>query len=217
MAMSPTPQIMIGTPAYGGMVHTDNVKSLLNMQRAGLVCTLMAIGNESLITRGRNSIMAAFAARPEFTHLLFLDADVQLAAEGLVRLLQHGKDVIGAPVALKALRPDGSRMFNVGKALGEDGPLFIVDRIGTAVLLLSRAAVTALVEDARAAGRVYARAATARGDFDAAIHYDVFQVGVIDNEYLSEDYWVCRRLRELGFEVHVDATVVTRHHGTQAF
>jgi hypothetical protein len=43
------------------------------------------------------------------------------------------------------------------------------------------------------------------------------RVGVIDNEYLSEDYWVCRALRQLGFQVYLDATIVTRHHGAQAF
>lgn len=208
---------MVGTPAYGGMVHTDYVKSLLTMQHAGLNCTLMAIGNESLITRGRNTIVAAFAARQEFTHLLFLDADVLLPAQGLARMLEHRKDVIGAPVALKGTRADGSRMFNVGRTVGEEGLLHVVEHIGTAALLFSRRAISALVDDAKAAGRVYMRPATARGDMDAPVHYDVFRAGVVDNEYLSEDYWACRTLRQLGFRVFLDATIVTRHHGAQAF
>ena len=43
--------------------------------------------------------------------------------------------------------------------------------------------------------------------------YDVFQVGVLDGVYLSEDYWVCRQLRELGFDIHVQLDAVTQHHG----
>jgi hypothetical protein len=36
---------------------------------------------------------------------------------------------------------------------------------------------------------------------------------VVDDEYLSEDFWVCRQLRELGFAIHLDPTIVTRHSG----
>lgn len=211
-----TPNILVGTPAYGGMVHTDYVSTLLQFQTGGVPFTLMTIGNESLITRARNTILSAFHVRPEFSHLLFLDGDVQLPADGLKRMLAQGKDVIGAPVALKGKGPDGRRIFNIGACLGEEGSLQINERIGTAAFMLSRRAVEALVDDAKRDGRVYRRSRTTRGAWDADIHYDVFQTGVIDGEYLSEDYWVCRELRRLGFSVFVDPTVVTRHHGTIA-
>jgi hypothetical protein len=205
--------LMIGTPAYGGMMHSDYVNELLRYQRAGIRFGLTTIGNESLITRARNTVLAEFVVRPEFTHLLFLDADVLLPAEGLQRLLAHGRDVIGAPVPLKGRRSDGSRLFNLGRACGEDGELLLCERIGTAALLLSRRAVDALVEDARRDGRVYRRGFTGRGDLRAPVHYDVFRVGVSGDEYLSEDYWVCDALRRLGFAVHVDPSVVTQHSG----
>ncbi|HOV56593.1 MAG TPA: hypothetical protein PLN91_01795, partial [Rhodanobacteraceae bacterium] len=54
---------------------------------------------------------------------------------------------------------------------------------------------------------------TGRGDTRAAVHYDVFRVGVQGEEYLSEDYWACETLRRLGFAIHVDPSVVTQHHG----
>ena len=46
----------------------------------------------------------------------------------------------GAAVALKGRNADGSRRFNLGRACGEDGELLLCERIGTAALLLSRAA-----------------------------------------------------------------------------
>ena len=210
------PNVMIGTPAYAGMVHMDYVSSLLDFKLGGILFSLMSIGNESLITRARNTILSAFHARPEFTHLLFLDGDVKMSADGLKQLLAAHRDVIGAPVALKGRNPDGSRIWNIGACVGEEGHLYIADRIGTAALLLSRKATDALVADAIAHQRVYGRSRTSRGDFDAAIHYDAFQVGVVDGEYLSEDFWACKRLRNLGFNVYVDATVITQHHGTVA-
>ena len=213
-----SPHIMIGTPAYGGMVHVDYVSSLLLFAGSGIPFTLVTIGNESLITRARNTIFAAFHARPQFSHLLFLDGDVRMAAASLARLVNANVDVIGAPVALKGRNPDGTRMWNVGQCVGEAGELTVCDRIGTAVFMLSRKAVAALADDAMRRGAVYGRSPrTQRGDFDADIHYDVFSVGVVEGEYLSEDFWACHRLRQLGFKIHVDPTVVTQHHGTVAF
>jgi hypothetical protein len=205
--------LLIGTPAYAGQVHIDYVSALLVFQRERIPFTLMTIGNDSLITRARNTIISAFFARREFTHLLFLDGEVHLPHEGLARMLGYGKDVVGAPVALKGVGPDGARLFNVGNTVGEDGALLVVERVGTAALLLSRAAADALVADARREQRVYERSPT---QGDGSIQYDVFRVGVVDGEYLSEDFWVCHVLRRLGFPIHVDPTVVTRHNGVVA-
>jgi len=208
------PRLMIATPAYGGMVHTDYVTTLLDLARTGLAFGLVTLGNESLVTRARNTLLASFHARREFTHLLFLDADVGLAAEGILRLVAHDRDVVAAPVPLKGRGARGERLFNVGLAVGEDGPRALHERVGTAALMLSRRAVDALVDDAKADGRVYERMATLSGDAGARVHYDVFRVGTVDGEYLSEDYWACDALRRLGIPIHVDPAIVVRHHGT---
>jgi hypothetical protein len=206
--------LLIGTPAYGGMVHSDFASALLRYQQTQISFALMTIGNESLITRARNTILSEFHERTEFTHLLFLDADVLLPAPGLRRMLNSGRDVIGAAVALKARNAEGARIFNVGKLFGESGQHYLVERIGTAALLLSRAAVDALVNEARTAGRVYSRGVQVRGlELQATVQYDVFRTGVVDDEYLSEDFWICRQLRLLGFPIHLDPTIVTRHSG----
>lgn len=46
--------------------------------------------------------------------------------------------------------------------------------------------------------------------------YDVFQVGIDKdiNTYLSEDYWFCRLVRQLGYKVYVDMSVSTTHTGS---
>lgn len=206
--------LLVATPAYGGMVHADYAASLLGYQAVGIPFSLMTIGNESLITRARNTLLAEFHARDEFTHVLFLDADVRLPAEGVLRLLAHQRDVVGVPVPLKARGPDGARIFNIGPSCGEDGPLLLCTRIGTAALLLSRRAATSLVEDAKSQGLVYSRGDSSFGvDKRASVHYDVFRAGVLDGEYLSEDFWACHSLRRLGYAIHVDHGVIAHHMG----
>ena len=214
--MTESPNIMVGTPAYNGMVHTDYVNSLLSFNIAGLRFGYLSLGGESLITRARNSILAHFHHNKSFTHLLFLDGDVFLDGKDVKKMLDTGHDVIGAPVPLKTLE-GGKPVFNISGPLGEEGNLAMVERLGTAAMMLSRKAVTALVEDAIDDGRVYGANPLARGIGDADENYDVFQVGVRDGDYLSEDYWVCYRLRELGFNVYVDISIRTRHHGTRSF
>lgn len=208
--------IMIGTPAYAGMVHLDYLASISEYFQAQINFTISAIGNESLITRARNAILSKFHEETSYTHLLFLDGDVYLPAAGLQRLLAHDVDVVGAAVPLKGFNERGERIFNLGACLGESGALHEVTRIGTAVMMLSRKAVNALVNEARQAGDIYERTLS-RGAPMAKVHYDVFKVGVVDGDYLSEDYWACYRLRAQGFKIFVDPEISTRHQGTSQF
>jgi len=210
--------LFIGTPAYNSMVHTDYLHSLMSYHKAGIPFTTMTLGNESLITRGRNTCLSYFYSMVGFTNLLFLDADIYLHSDDLIRLLSHDKDVIGAPVALKGHDANGNPVYNTGKTLAEEGPLIKVDKVGTAVLILSRDAINALVSDAEKNNDVYYSNPHTRGDADASVKmYDVFKTGVFNGEYDSEDYYVCRTLRRLGFDIFVDPKIPTRHNGMYVF
>ena len=79
--------------------------------------------------------------------------------------------------------------------------------------MLSRRACEALCEDAD----TYGSNPYTRGYKVGGVQYDVFKTGVTDGEYDSEDYYVCRQLRELGFEINVDTTVQNRHNGNYVF
>lgn len=214
--MNANVKIMIGTPAYNGQMQADYVRSLLDMTANGLPFALYTITSDSLIARARNTILAQFHQRRDFTHLLFLDADVAIRGRDIVKLVNHAKNVIGAPVRLKANGP-GQPGFNVGDVLSRTGTLASVNRIGTAVLLLSRDAVNKLVDNAIAEGRTYTPDAVTRGDIASGLHFDVFRQGVVDGQYVSEDYRVCDDLRMLGFDIFVDLAIRTRHFGMYEF
>ena len=206
------PFLMIGTPAYNGMVHVDFVHSLMSISAAGISYTLFTTGGESLITRARNGILARFHIATACTHLLFLDGDIRVSGESIQKLLSHEKDAIGAPVPLKT-PPGMEKVFNVGAVVDPSAQPAEVRRIGTAVFMLSRKATNALVEDARSEGRIYPPSELARGQEDLPEQYDVFRVGVKNGEYLSEDFWVCYRLAELGIKTYADLTIRVKHYG----
>ena len=51
------------------------------------------IGNESLVTRARNTLVQLFMDE-EYTHLLFIDADLSFNPESVFRMLDLDEDVV---------------------------------------------------------------------------------------------------------------------------
>ena len=88
----------IGIPCYGGMMSEPTVTSLLRFillaQQAGLNWSLDTMVNESLITRGRNNLMAKMMTNTAATHFMFIDADIRFEPDAILRMLACDKDVI---------------------------------------------------------------------------------------------------------------------------
>ena len=72
--------VMVATPCYGGMVGEPYLKAMTGLsilfKHYGLNFTLATLSNESLVTRARNTLMAMFLQNPSYTHLLFIDSDI---------------------------------------------------------------------------------------------------------------------------------------------
>ena len=204
---------MIATPAYNSQVHTDYVHTVMEIRNTGLAFGIQTIGNESLITRARNALLANFWHLEEFTHLLFLDADIYLDAKGLLQMLSYDKDVIGAPVYLKGKDENGRQTLNTNVEIDQQPALQIANRVGTAVFLLSRKAVASLVQDAIKNKRVYKINEKFQKNAVNKQQYDIFTTEIVNGEYLSEDFNLCYKLRKLGYSIYVDTSVYTRHSG----
>lgn len=205
-------KLFAGVPAYNGMVHIDCVNTLLGLSQIGIPSSTMFIGNESLITRGRNTIFSMFVHLYDFTHLLFLDADVGISAMDIRKMLDYNKDVLGVPVRLKGVDKRGNPVYNVGKLLGpSDNGLLKYSKIGTAVLMVSRDACEKLIE--KTEPDTYKKSISNGISMENIVQYDVFKTGVIDGEYQSEDFWFCEKLREVGYDIFVDPNIKTVHNG----
>ena len=99
-------KLFVATPMYGGMNHGLYMKSCLDLQttmmRYGIEIKFSFLFNESLITRARNYLVDEFL-RTEYTHLLFIDSDINFNAQDVIALLALDKDVIGGPYPKKSI------------------------------------------------------------------------------------------------------------------
>ena len=82
--------LFVATPAYGGLVGEAYLKAMVKLgiifKQYNLNFTLATIANESLITRGRNTLVAMFMSEERFTDMMFIDADIHFDAESVLKL-----------------------------------------------------------------------------------------------------------------------------------
>ncbi len=115
-------KLMIATPMYGGQCFGSYTKSSIDLamicNRMGIPVTFKYLFNESLIQRARNYLVDEFY-RSDFTHLLFIDADITFDARDAISLLslcgekEKGKeryDIIAAHIQRRLLLGKRSTM-----------------------------------------------------------------------------------------------------------
>lgn len=90
---------LLATPCFGGQVTEGYFRSMLDLchllDAASINHSVFTISNESLVTRARNSIVARFLGNPEYTHLMFIDADISFQPLAFLRLLAAKRQVVG--------------------------------------------------------------------------------------------------------------------------
>ena len=93
-------RIFLGMPMYGGMLSEATLHGLLELQSwtksRNIGMRVQTMGNESLITRARNTIVSMMMDQTDFvgTHLLFIDADIGFQWQNVERLLCADKDIV---------------------------------------------------------------------------------------------------------------------------
>ena len=93
-------KIFLGMPMYGGMLTESTLHGLLELQSwtqaNNIGMRIQTMGNESLITRARNTIVSMMMDQTDFvaTHLLFIDADIGFTWKNIQRLLCADKDIV---------------------------------------------------------------------------------------------------------------------------
>lgn len=206
-------------PCYGGNLHEgcfiSMLKYMATAQRLGLNFTIDTMVNESLIPRGRNSLVAKMLYfEPKSTHLMFIDSDIGFEPEEIFKLILADKDVSGGLYPKKALPI--SYVVNKVPNAEKDGNLIEVMNLGTGFMLIKREVLEAMIKQHPELHY--------QDNIGLDPKYDPFKYALFDTEidpvtkeYLSEDYLFCKRWREMGGKIWADLSITLTHMGYHSF
>jgi len=239
-------KFFIATPCYGGQLTEPYFRSVIklmtffNQHRVPLA--FGTIANESLVTRARNVLLAYFLGS-DYTHLMFIDADIEFQVEDVLKLYAHNRDVCVGAYPKKGLNwdrirdtitNDPEKAKNNTAALGADYAVnfkflnkqdrtIAVDRgvvklhdAGTGFMMIKRNSILKLI-------KAYPELKynnDVQLNQDLSDHfYALFDTMIdpVDRRYLSEDYTFCRRWQDIGGDIWLDPTISLNHYGSFCF
>jgi hypothetical protein len=212
---------LIGIPLNDGNLHIETMKSINALQEKLLLCGIASdieynIG--SLITRQRNDILQKFHANKKYDYLLFIDNDVSGFEDHIIDLavvLKNSNRAIAGFTYRKKKFLDLNKNYcenfqkkpnpyniNLHYSIQdtlrkqEKHNLVKVKHLPTGCLLIPKSTFLEMM-------KYYP---------DRAKYYNFFDVGVREEQYLSEDYFFCDLLREMGGKVLTNLNINIKHH-----
>ena len=237
---------MLATPMYGGTAHGGYVCAvamlfaLCAIKKIDIVIEYLT--HESLIPRARNMLVKTFMEHSDYTHLLFVDADIRFDPYDILKLLEFDKEIIGMPYAKKLIdwnsiqqqseAANGRLSTELLEKCGlsyilrclpdqdKTSQIYEAQEIGTGLMLIQRSVFEKMVAsypDLYALSDDMSK--FKEDDIEGRKYYLFFEtmLDLKNRRYLSEDYAFCKRWRDIGGKIYIYLPVVTTHFGSYAY
>lgn len=211
--------LLICTPMYGGVCTAGYFRSCIDLETVLTTLKIqhdwLTTANESLITRGRNTSASTFL-KGEWSRLFFIDADIEFKAEDVSALWNMDADVAVGCYPRKELKAQYAA-WHRGKILKAhdmdkiQNP-FPVDYAGTGFMMIKRRVFELL----KIAHPEWLYREGHVGESWAFFQDPIEEVNG-ERIHLSEDYFFCKRVRELGLDVMMHPNVRLKHWGSHCF
>ena len=243
--------IFIATPCYGGQIGEPYFRS---MMRFAILCnkyniqyTISTLANESLITRGRNTLNSFFMENKAATHLFFIDADIEFNPEDILRMVAYDKDIVVGAYPKKALnwtsiisaaRADESEteetieghssnyVVNFDFLKDENGNHTPQVQIEDNLVKLKDAGTGFMCIKKEVIQKMFDKHPEMKyvNDINVDQKFEPFMYALFDTiidpdsrRYLSEDYMFCRTWQNMGGTVYLDPRTALNHVGHYTF
>jgi len=191
--------VTIGTP-HNGDFTAEYINSLLGMAFHAFVSKGVQIKlhlhEGCYVHQGRNNI----ASKCFSDYLLFVDSDMAFPVDGLNKLIEADKDIIGG-LYYSRKAPNLPHVFNYDEAgklnIFEDCPqdeIFECDAIATGFMLIKKSVLDAFDEHLK------------KEPSDLPFNFKH-----VNGVELGEDMAFCYRAKQLGFKIFCDPTIALGH------
>jgi hypothetical protein len=222
--------LFIATPCYNGNVTSEYVMSLLELQRLLIYNRIgydVCFHIDSLISRARNKIAGRFLRQQDYSHLLFIDADIVFDPAAVLRYLTFDKDIVAGIYPIKELNIRELRRlpieddhaaeaasYNYSSKINIDGAnvpqngFAPIDYAANGFMMIKRQSLEAMA--------AHYPELRYQDDFtgsDAEISYAFFNTMIHEGHFLPEDYSFCKRWRDMGGEIWADVASRFDHVG----
>lgn len=209
-------KLFVAIPAYDGKLNIKTAFALAQLMpkamQLGVSIYLSDLSNCSIITMARNALVNEFL-KTDATELLFIDADVVVQPDDVLRLMaQSGdKDVTAGayPRRAKDQKFFADLYLDGNGDLEFDGSLMRVKRVGTGFMLIQRHVIEQMIA-------AHPEWSYENKNTDEQLSA-VFDFQIVDGKYVGEDYLFCDRATQMGFTVYIDVDISLPHVGQETF
>jgi hypothetical protein len=236
--------ILVATPCYGNVLNTNYALSCFELKdicySLGIRVSIRLIGNESLITRGRNYYVNLFLTNKEYTHLLFIDADIGFYAKNIIEMLSFNNDIVCIPYPKKSI--NWTKLIKYANVEGMNpqkleaiSQEYVVNFLkndskvvkgfiecsygGTGCMMIKRNVIETMIERFHFTKYTNDVGGYNQNEINKENFYALFDCFICpkSNRYLSEDYAFCERATESGFRIWAYLNGPITHHGGHCF
>lgn len=232
-------KLFISLPCYDAMVTMQTMMSVMYLSNLlnhhGIVFTIDFIGNESLIPRARNHSLGRFI-KSNFTHLLFIDSDIEFEAQAVLDLLKSNKDVVCCAYPRKSynfnklmysittdheskesLESRGldftyNALYDDNNKIITDGDYIKVKHASTGFMMIKRPILEQLYKK-----HTELTIITDNNSKTDEQIVGLFCCMIKDKQYLSEDYSFCERVIDEGGSIWINNKHNLNHIGKHVF
>jgi len=214
------PSVFIAMPCYDSVKINTMLSIFQLIQHLGRSKVEVGINTmkSPLIHQARNYLTSVFLTT-EYSHLLFIDSDVEFQPEAGLRMLVADKDIITTPY--RAKNPNLNEHTYTVKFPDPKvvpilpGGLVEIEAGPTGLMLIHRRVFEKIMK--KYPYLKIKNKATPTADKSHEFYYNFFDFGFKDGYAMGEDLSFCRLARGSGFNIYANTQSTTQHHGSYAW
>ena len=217
------PSVFIAMPCYDSVKINTMLSIFQLIQHLGRSKVEVGINTmkSPLIHQARNYLTSVFLTTP-YTHMLFIDSDVEFGPEAGLRMLVADKDIITTPYRVKDERVDQPRYtvkFADPKVVPIlPGGLVEIEAGPTGLMLIHRKVFEKIIKN-RPDLKIKnsANQALKETEKSPSFYYNFFDFAFEDGHTFGEDVSFCKLARKEGFKLYANTESLTAHRGEYAW